>query len=425
MNIGSSADGFIRYIENLYEKALMQSASEGKNAINLMTYHKSKGLEWPVVILTGKESDPLDEKTVLQKNFFGVSVDIPNGVNIEKPLEGRTIILIPWVFGVYNSKVDESVANRVRLLERYTRMVKSATEEEARVLYVGFTRARDILVTTSYNSKSTKWLTAWCGPNHQFDSINGKTPGNEEVDLYGFNQNIILFNFEYEPENNFPILDTTKTKVLKKPETETGSLIPRFHNPSKEPGVENFHAELIKDFEFRINLNGMEQSKEAIAGTCLHRIFALYKTDINPEHYLKIAKETIKRHQLHGNITEPSQVTESIKNLYQFISDTYGAAVKLYKELPLQIYADGLITRGEADLLWETENGLILVDYKSYPGTKSNILSKGNKHYAGNYSGQLNAYYKMIEMAHPGRKKILDALLYYPVVGVVIKLVQS
>ena len=54
---GSSLYGFIRYIEAIKEKKVSRGqvklVSENDDLVRIMTVHKSKGLEFPMVILAG------------------------------------------------------------------------------------------------------------------------------------------------------------------------------------------------------------------------------------------------------------------------------------------------------------------------------------------------------------------------------------
>ena len=49
---GASAAGFLLYLEEVASDEQDEMGSGGgKNAVEIVTYHKSKGLEWPVTIL--------------------------------------------------------------------------------------------------------------------------------------------------------------------------------------------------------------------------------------------------------------------------------------------------------------------------------------------------------------------------------------
>ena len=117
---------FLEYLTSLEEKGLKTEGEDTAGAVTIMSIHKSKGLEFPVVFLCGLGREFNRESTRAQ-------------VLCDKDL-----------------KLGLSVAdtrNRVRYpaLSKRAIMAKTAAEslsEEMRVLYVAMTRARDRLIMT-------------------------------------------------------------------------------------------------------------------------------------------------------------------------------------------------------------------------------------------------------------------------------------
>ena len=118
---------FLRSLEILSERGLIASEEQGAaGAVTLMSIHKSKGLEFPVVFVCG-----------LSREFNRESV--------------RAQVLCDKSLGLGLTAVDEK--NRVRFptIAKRAIAVKMAAEslsEEMRVLYVALTRARDKLIMT-------------------------------------------------------------------------------------------------------------------------------------------------------------------------------------------------------------------------------------------------------------------------------------
>ena len=79
----------------------------------------------------------------------------------------------------------------------------------------------------------------------------------------------------------------------------------------------------------------------------------------------------------------------------------------------------GQIVQGEMDLVCKMEKGLVLIDYKSFPGKISDFMTEGGKHFVGNYAPQLAAYRNALEAAG---ETVLDNLIYYVVQGCVVRL---
>lgn len=134
---------FIRYIDRLktYD---MDADVSGKNpedadAVRIMTIHKSKGLEFPIVFLSNMSGhfNKMDlNATVLLDERYGIAADIRNA-------KFR-----------YRTKTLKKAA--IRSKQHLTLL-----EEEMRVLYVAMTRAKELLIMTGAVKKMEKSLARW------------------------------------------------------------------------------------------------------------------------------------------------------------------------------------------------------------------------------------------------------------------------
>lgn len=134
---------FIRYIEKLqkYEIDYGEAVTSGEddNTVRIMSIHKSKGLEFPVVILggIGKRFNQQDssEKVIFHADY-GIGMD-------EVDIKRRT----------KKSSLKKLIMQRMIRIENM--------EEEARVLYVAMTRAVDKLIMVgafqNLDTKYQKW----------------------------------------------------------------------------------------------------------------------------------------------------------------------------------------------------------------------------------------------------------------------------
>ena len=128
---GRGLESFLSYLESLDEKGLVIGAENAlSGAVTIMSIHKSKGLEFPVVFLCG-----------LSRRFNREDL--------------RAQVLCHKEMGIGLSCID--TANRVRYptIAKRAIAVRAAAEslsEELRVLYVAMTRARDRLIMTYASS---------------------------------------------------------------------------------------------------------------------------------------------------------------------------------------------------------------------------------------------------------------------------------
>ena len=117
---------FLEYLDQQEEKGLITAADAATGCVTLMSIHKSKGLEFPVVFLCG-----------LSREFNREGL--------------RAQVLCDKELGLGLSVADMKNRLRYPAVSKWAIVAKSAAEslsEEMRVLYVAMTRARDRLVMT-------------------------------------------------------------------------------------------------------------------------------------------------------------------------------------------------------------------------------------------------------------------------------------
>ena len=129
---------FLRFVESLRDSnqdmAVANVVTEADDVVRLMTIHKSKGLEFPVVFLSGvqKKFNTMDFNSPLlvdKNGGIGLKGYYPD-IRVSYPS-------MPWL---------------------YCKSIKSDAmkAEEQRILYVALTRARDKLFLTGYINKEIK-----------------------------------------------------------------------------------------------------------------------------------------------------------------------------------------------------------------------------------------------------------------------------
>ena len=131
---------FIQFIEKLQisngDLGAAKLIGENENVVRIMSIHKSKGLEFPVVFLSGlgKEFNMRDLSTpILLHQDLGLG---PKCIDIEKKIEYTTI-----------AREGIKEKNRLEILS-----------EEMRILYVAFTRAKEKLIMTGVTKDIDKEL---------------------------------------------------------------------------------------------------------------------------------------------------------------------------------------------------------------------------------------------------------------------------
>lgn len=126
---------FLRFLESLQaagqDLGIGKTVSEADNVVRIMSIHKSKGLEFPVVFLSSvqKEFNLID----LKKSML---LHGDSGVGIKGYYENYRVLYgsLPWLY----------VRDKIELATK---------AEEERILYVALTRARDKLFITGFVKK--------------------------------------------------------------------------------------------------------------------------------------------------------------------------------------------------------------------------------------------------------------------------------
>jgi ATP-dependent exoDNAse (exonuclease V) beta subunit len=155
MESAPTLSGLIAHLEGLAAKGEDEVRPPyGIDAVTILTYHGSKGLEWPVVILTDLNAQ---HKADLWKPAV-----TGGDLAADNPLAGRSIRYWPWPFGglektglLGNPGLNELAQDSPEGQEAGGR----GKAESLRLLYVGFTRARDTLILAHRPGKDA-WLQA-------------------------------------------------------------------------------------------------------------------------------------------------------------------------------------------------------------------------------------------------------------------------
>ncbi len=439
---------FIRYIEQLrkYDVDYGEAAlnDENSDTVRIMSIHKSKGLEFPVVIAAGmgKRFNQQDARgSVLIHSSLGVGLDAVD-------LEMRT----------KSPSFPKQVIQKEEVLE--------SLGEELRVLYVALTRAREKLIITGTLKNAEEKLQSydivkrqkkqelsfgrltrvssywdWILPalarrdNEPGLPVNVKVAGIgdiyeeellEEVSgiftkkalecwdvdkVYDEQMKQSLekqFTYRYPYEN----LENTKLKFtvseLKKREymgEESGEIL--YEEPEVIPLIPNF-------------LKEQEETAGAARGSAYHRVLELL--DFTRDYSEESLKITIEDMVQSGRIGENAAGTVKPYDILRFMESESGQRMKkaagkalLWKEQPFvlgvgmqEIYPgtegdETILIQGIIDVFFEEDGSLIVLDYKTDKVTSAEQLKE-------KYHAQLEYYARALERLMG--KKVAGKIIY-------------
>ena len=405
MGLGTSISGFIYYLNSVEPDREKDNQSD---TVKVFTYHGAKGLEWPVVIMNELNEDALSDSELIKKSFMRVREVVaddnaPQGNPFAKTYY---LHLFPKIVKDGMTKIDDTLVDKIKNLALFGLLKQQKEGEEKRLLYVGMTRAKDCLITTSVGDSFT-WL-----KNVGITNANAGNPWG----LPEFSCSVQEITSPSEQE----IAECAETYAMEEKPTSHTAYGARFLSPSKIASFERFSSHTAwGEHGVDIDTRGWG-SDYATIGTCIHDIFAAY-------HRGEAAKNDTAAVSIIGGYGVTKQlmghkdaIFAAVDWLYSVLQNHFpqkeGDAVE--REVPFQMTLDdGHTLRGEIDLIWHytDDDGAkraVLVDYKSFQGVDLNAHTK--THYA-----QLSAYAAALEKAG---LDLTHALVYYPVRGVIHKL---
>ncbi|MBX9671356.1 MAG: UvrD-helicase domain-containing protein [Candidatus Obscuribacterales bacterium] len=402
----STAAGLVVHLHKFVTGGGSQPANPDENGVHILTYHKSKGLEWPMVIL-------FDLDRTVPGDPFGVKVDTSAAkLDPMKPLSGRTIRYWPWPFGQQKSKI--SLKEKADKTPQGRAAAKRALSENVRLLYVGMTRARDYLVFAC--RFGTGWLK--CLTDEQFDQPI-LTLSDQQISYLAeliddVKDSNALFTPMDEPKDIEPSSDFS-SPVYSSNSTPTALPFPPYYlNPSSagdsDLSIETSGSAQTHLLGERFPLSGTPDMR--VLGDCVHAYLCLDTSSDTEESRLQKASQVVTAFGAHWISAEALPIMA--ERLSRFLIARYPDA-RIHTEMPVSGRLGVRRVRGTIDLLAETDKGLIIVDHKTFPGRFEEWVSR-----AVSYAPQLALYRHVVEQATA--KPVIAQFVHMPVVGAMIEL---
>ena len=420
---------FINYIEALKKRNVpmgqVKLLGENDDVVRIMTIHKSKGLEFPMVLVGG-----LGKRFNSESDTYQVSLHKEIGLGVryvdtENSCFKKTIV---------QAAIDQ-------------KKKREALAEELRILYVAFTRAMDRLVLLGTIKDADTAMENYVvrggdfsGAKSYFDFL---IPALENTDIVcrRSNRKDISFRKEETEEKKNDIRRMILGDARNGIPAELGSEIQR------RLGYEYGHPEALK---LKSKFTVSELSRLAAAGkvaaildtpkfireksrftgaekgTILHKVMERlnFSQDAAAEAIKAVVRDMVVRELL----TEEEARTVSYEKIIGFFNSEIGRragrAEKLWKEASFNIKkemsGETVIIQGTIDCYFEEDGNYILLDYKSdYVGSGSDEAEIGRL--AEHYRVQLELYREALEKIRGVRVK--EAWLYLFSIGRAIKII--
>lgn len=386
-----------------------QDGAANEDGVRLYTYHKSKGLEWKVVIMLSLDNDAADATKIATRSMLGCHHHREQQPTAENPNPPMTISLVRNIYGSSDA-AKAVVTSRLQKHSLWETVSTHEIGEAARLLYVGVTRAREILILAPKEKDGAVGL-SWfrsVGVNN----INQLLDGSGSQDLLGIGMPLNVERIDADNTLQWPEQSMNRVHDMTADFSSLDNIL--FVSPSKAGTTQHDHV-VINDKERRMHADS--KGNDALMGDFIHQVFCCCDDGITVDQIVKLRNSygfTDK------NMSEPGRLLDSWKYLTDTLEARYGKAIKRHHEKPFRhLDADGHIVNGYIDLIWETEDSYIVVDYKTCPGNYSLVFNPVSEHYAGRHGDQLDCYQRALEAE--GNKKVAARIIYYPVTQFVVE----
>lgn len=406
----ATLSGFILYLEQLVaDKLDLRYPPQGHDAVTLMTYHSAKGLEWPVVVLSGLNYD--------RKVNMWSPVVTGGGEGDESPLKGRILRSWTWPFGKTDGSFGDlrtgSDLEDDALLspEGQARTVRE-TDENLRLLYVGCTRARQKLVFAHRDDKYT-----WLAQLDSVDSLLDYSLGEGEHELDGIDTTLVVrrLNSGMSDDCRFTAKQQERWLAL------TGNPNPpefaaRFYSPSqapKGPGDAKFETEdLPGPSHFP---TGAGEDQFAAIGDAVHSYFAALPSirSLTENEKVAVAERCLSAFSVTG-ILSPAVLVSSGECFHEWVEKNYPGAQWHVEIAASGSRAAGGNWNGTIDLVLQLPSGgVVVIDHKSAPIRRQHCATK-----IAQFSGQLAAYREVLTATG---QTVESEWIHFPLAGVVAR----
>ena len=340
---GNSLRAFVEWVEEqISERARVTESpvpESDEEAVRVMTVHAAKGLEFPVVVLTGINSDPSRRRNIA---LFERS-------------EGRVEVGIGPSDNRFGTPGFEDLANREQHLSE---------SEHIRLMYVAATRARDHLVLSLRRPSGKRGSESAAGRISDYLS--------ESAELWrpvALEHPAEIPQSESEHDSGVPDTGAPAEHSVEARDrwaAERESLFRELGCPASVAATSLGRKKGGEEDDGKEELDTVEPSRRGRAGTAVGRAVHAVLQAIDLETGDGIADRARAQAAAEG---VPSREAEVVRlSRVAVDSDVVKRAVasgRFWREVPVAVATGGGSLHGFIDLLFDEGNGLVVVDYKT------------------------------------------------------------
>lgn len=395
----ASLAGLVRYFEEAQQKVKQQDeerasdeqhVQRSEQGVVLSTYHKAKGLEWPVVVLAS-----LDRER--KRSAFDVTPETDREeFDASDPLGNRWIRYWLWPLG---QQREAPLRDRANASEVGQHVARREARERVRLLYVGFTRARDHLILAlpkdAKGNPRLAWLNELKDDAGPLLTLPSEASEQSELAIRGSATPLTAAARVWavasgSPANVQPPLAAPRWFTRSpKPSSD----VPYAVHPSSVGNASPRDSGLtlpmlrpatVRRFTRRLPFRTPSNASWDQVGTALHAFLAADRVELPKDQRIELSRRLLAQHGLHRAFDAEPLVCAS-DALHDFVQSRWPNA-RWRREVPIRAVVEtehGLrCIQGVIDLLLETTQGTVVIDHKSFPGRSELWAEQALKHAA-------------------------------------------
>ena len=335
LHSAASLGGFLLWLDELvrHEKDA-QGSGDSDDAVKVMTYHASKGLEFPVTICHALDQD-------LKEKVWGLClVAETEEPDLDNILGHRWLRY--WV-NPYGDQLGKTrLEERLHQSEAWTQATRVGLEEEARLLYVGLTRARDYLVLPT-TAKGSKWLNRVF--NHGDETITTLDPHSDETPFYWKGEVICCENEPLYKPKDFPESLRDESPVLFHAPRLGRHPVPR-QALLIDPAQDSFQYRSTELVAFAPKLEFKGEYVPAL-GKAINSFLIADQPALTPTERLAAAQKQLSIRQVEESLTAAALVRQG-EAFRQFLQARF-APQEVLRKYPVELWRGQRLLKLEAD----------------------------------------------------------------------------
>ena len=347
---GLTLNGFIELmvtrLDEQPDEAESPLAEDASDAVQILTIHKAKGLEFPIVVLPALHQGSGREKTA-------------------------PAVVHDWSGGIYGLSAGSHLTlSYARLQEKLAEREKA---ERRRVFYVGMTRAKDLLVLsgglTARPAGETvfKWL----------EDIGEGTIGSPDTKTVTIGASALSHRLVYAPERKWPRRfatgqagATVDAAELARLWEERTARWEKIRGGTWHVTPTSLERSLPADRD-RSNSSRIGSDVSRLVGVVAHRVLEEWDFGLPPDELLTRISPTLQRFLSAGTDHLRPAVTQALTEiLATFGGSAAYAQLKsadiLGREVPfITPWGDGQVMEGVIDVVYRLDGAVRIADYKT------------------------------------------------------------